>query len=389
MEGRFFTLVLLLLSIISSSTADVSQNIAEKTCSSSVCIPENYKKLDLPSNDIVVVNTSLFLMDIYRIDHQTYTFHLNFVLKLKWFDNRINITSKDKEEVIDADFLKHLWKPDLYLWDSKDGMARSDATVKSGARVIRSGKDILVKFTIETEAETICRMNFTFYPFNTNTCFLKVSSFGHFNDSVVFSTAGSQPPDIFLDPRKIQLYDVALSYMQDLEESWDTNGKFYSTAGIKMVLKYKPEKCLLVYFLPTSMFTITSWFSFLLPPTSYPARTSLLVTIFLCQIGIFNTVVQDTPNENGGLTALEVWVLSNIYLVFLTFLAYVVLLARIRLEPIREVVPQKNKMDPRKEEGADERKMTALEIWLFLAVAVGTLLFLVIFFLYYLTDNNN
>ena len=37
------------------------------------------------------------------------------------------------------------------------------------------------------------------------------------------------------------------------------------------------------------MFTATSWVSFLLPPTSYPARTSLLVTVFLCQIGIFNT----------------------------------------------------------------------------------------------------
>ena len=36
--------------------------------------------------------------------------------------------------------------------------------------------------------------------------------------------------------------------------------------------------------MPTSMFTLTSWFSFILPPTSYPARTSLLVTIFLCQV---------------------------------------------------------------------------------------------------------
>ena len=35
-----------------------------------------------------------------------------------------------------------------------------------------------------------------------------------------------------------------------------------------------------------SMFTVTSWFSFLLPPNSYPARTSLLVTFFLCQVNI-------------------------------------------------------------------------------------------------------
>jgi len=382
MEGLRI-LFLVLLSIRSSR----AEKISEKICSSSVCIPESYKKLDLPSNDTVQVNTSLFLMDIYRIDHQTYTFHVNFVVKLKWFDNRINITSKDKEEVIDANFLKNLWKPDLYLWDSKDGMAHSDDTVKSGAIVIREGANILVKYTIETEAQTICRMNFTSYPFDTNTCFLKVSSFGHFNESVFFNTTGSQPPDTFLDPRKIQHYNVTLRYIEDLEESWDTKGKFYSTAGIRLVLKHQPMKSLLVYFLPTSMFTITSWFSFLLPPTSYPARTSLLVTIFLCQIGIFNAVVEDTPNENGGLTALEVWVLFNIGLVFLTFLAYGVLLARIRLETIRVVAPQKNKMDPGKKEGGNERQMPDLEIGLFLAVVVVTLLFLVVFFGFYLSDN--
>ena len=120
----------------------------------------------------------------------------------------------------------------------------------------------------------------------------------------------------------------------------------------------------------------------LLPPKSYPARTSLLVTIFLCQIGIFNAVVLDIPNENGGL--IEVWVLCNIGLVFFTFLAYVVLLARIRLETIRIVALQKKKMDPRKE---DEMQTTALEIKLFLAVILVTLVFLVVFFVVYLINN--
>ena len=86
--------------------------VAEKmVCSSSVCIPKDYNKLDLPamqSNETLKVNMSLFLIDIYQINPKTYTFNLNFVLKLKWLDNRINITSKDKEEVISAGFLKDL-----------------------------------------------------------------------------------------------------------------------------------------------------------------------------------------------------------------------------------------------------------------------------------------
>ena len=34
------------------------------------------------------------------------------------------------------------------------------------------------------------------------------------------------------------------------------------------------SKYIFIYFVPTTMFTFTSWVSFLIPPTSYPARHS-------------------------------------------------------------------------------------------------------------------
>ena len=244
----------LLLTTISKS--DASDRMV---CSSSVCIPKDYNKLDLPAmqtNEKLKVNMSLFLIDIYQINPKTYTFNLNFVLKLKWLDNRINITSNDKEEVISAGFLKDLWKPDLYMWNAKGGMARSDDTVKSGAKVIKNGGDIMVKYTIESEADLICVMKYGNYPFDTNMCKLEISSFGHFNDSLVFQTV-DPPPDEFLEENKIKHYQLDVSYVEDQKESWDTKGKFYSTAGVKMVLKQESLKCLLVFFLPTSMFIIT------------------------------------------------------------------------------------------------------------------------------------
>ena len=243
----------LLLTTISKS--DASDRMV---CSSSVCIPKDYNKLDLPAmqtNEKLKVNMSLFLIDIYQINPKTYTFNLNFVLKLKWLDNRINITSNDKEEVISAGFLKDLWKPDLYMWNAKGGMARSDDTVKSGAKVIKNGGDIMVKYTIESEADLICVMKYGNYPFDTNICSLEISSFGHFNDSLVFQTV-DPPPDEFLEENKIKHYQLDVSYVEDQKESWDTKGKYYSTAGVKMVLKQESLKCLLVFFLPTSIIII-------------------------------------------------------------------------------------------------------------------------------------
>ena len=71
---------------------------------------------------------------------------------------------------------------------------------------------------------------------------------------------------------------------------------------------------------------------------------------------------------------------------FLTFIAYVVLLAWIRLEPLAVVDPLRSKMDVTKALDVKERRMASLEIGLFLCVTVGTIIFAVTFFAFYLSD---
>ena len=100
-------------------------------------------------------------------------------------------------------------------------------------------------------------------------------------------------------------------------QAWSSDN-YFSTTGLEIHLVSRSSKYIYIYFVPTTMFTLTSWVSFLIPPTSYPARqntphqdiivhpnantgrTTLLVTVFLCQIGIFTTAIQDTPQFYGG-----------------------------------------------------------------------------------------
>ena len=99
----------------------------------------------------------------------------------------------------------------------------------------------------------------------------------------------------------------------------------------------------------------------------------MVVIIMTMIIVIFNPVVNNTPNEGNGLTALEVWVLSNIGLVFLAFL-----LAQMRLHPFSEVAPQKNQMSPTKDQNAKETGLGMLEIRLFFSVILATLAFAIV-----------
>ena len=98
---------------------------------------------------------------------------------------------------------------------------------------------------------------------------------------------------------KIQGYAFSVDYEETTAEAWSKQG-YYSVVGMKIELVSLHRKYIFLYFVPTTMFTLTSWVSHLLPPASYPARTSLLVTVFLCQVGVFTSALLNTPNYDKG-----------------------------------------------------------------------------------------
>ena len=145
-------------------------------------------------------------------------------------------------------------------------------------------------------------MNYKNFPFHEAVCNLEITSYVHDEKSIKFLPNEEIRPDLFYnESQRTNGYDVKVSY---LEKGYVYTGKSvkdnYSIVGIRIDFKGKYKKYVYNYFVPTTMFTITSWFSYLLPPTSYPARTSLLVTIFLCQIGIFTSTIKNTPSSDDG-----------------------------------------------------------------------------------------
>ena len=132
----------------------------------------------------------------------------------------------------------------------------------------------------------------------------RITSFGHDNTTIQFCPDKSKVPDLFYKKaksRRTQGYDVKVRYLEDdttiVGEIMPGN---FSIVGIRISFEGRSKQYMFNYFVPTTMFTMTSWFSYLLPPTSYPARTSLLVTIFLCQTGIFTSAIKETPSSDNG-----------------------------------------------------------------------------------------
>ena len=80
-----------------------------------------------------------------------------------------------------------------------------------------------------------------------------------------------------------------------------------------------------IYYLPSGLFVIVSWVSFLIPPEVVPGRMALLVTLFLVLINIFNTITNVSPNVEG-MTAISAWMIACMFFVFGALLAYATIL---------------------------------------------------------------
>merc|ERR1711860_379318 len=89
----------------------------------------------------------------------------------------------------------------------------------------------------------------------------------------------------------------------------------FSLAGFEMKLERHFMSYIITYYLPSGLFVVVSWISFLIPPDIVPGRMALLITLFLVLVNIFNNVTTNSPKAET-LTAIEIWMLACILFVF-------------------------------------------------------------------------
>ena len=115
----------------------------------------------------------------------------------------------------------------------------------------------------------------------------------------------------------------------------------YSVAGFRMLMERKVSQYVITYYLPSGLFVVVSWASFLIPSddiqvtniflfftkvskykfflrmylmtnrnyrliNTFQGRMALLVTLFLVLVNIFNAITTNSPKADG-LNALQVF----------------------------------------------------------------------------------
>ena len=182
------------------------------TCSSGVCLPAGYNKMDMPPGvKPIHIDTQMLLMEIYEVGETDFTIHVNMFMTFVWEDNRLNFTStKETSMDVDEEFIKTIWTPDFYIYHLKELEAINGVTSMRGLTVQKQDDSIKIIYSMEANVKFMCSMNFRAFPFQTNVCKFRLTSYTFTADQIFFKALTSKRPDKRLTKEKVRDYEVRL-----------------------------------------------------------------------------------------------------------------------------------------------------------------------------------
>jgi len=342
--------VMLLCPLLTTSSNNNNNNRTEmeKICAiggrQRVCVPVDYQKYDLPDmKRPTLVTIGVDIKDIPKVSDKDFSITINAYFNVKWRDPRL-LVSKDyskegepetEEEAqipsltaINLHILHNLWLPDVEILNLKSFETHS---VLSKLEGIWIDSNMEVMYALATRITFICPMRFNAFPMDIQVCKFQVGSFNYDMSKMTFRNE-FVPKDTSI--KSILDYQITFNSLKDRDTHYMAIGMNYSATGFELVLTRKMSFYVVTYYLPSGLFVIVSWISFLVNPEIIPGRMTLLVTIFLVLINIHNTIQTNSPKAEG-LTAIECWVIACIIFVFGALLEYTVILLKLKIRKLK------------------------------------------------------
>ena len=330
-----FFCCLLFSSFESAGGAKLSGFGCKSVTAGQACLGKEYSKYELPNKKGVnPIEVELLIQEVLRINDKDYSITFSCYYNIKWPDPRLtlkpefgyeiakpllekdpnfNITMNPNVAVpMNLEMIKDLWLPNVLIYNLKTFKVMDVLSKLAGLWI---SADYKILYSTATHITFICPMHFDKFPLDRQRCKFQIGSYSYDDSQMTFKTTaakydGKEYNSIALD----YAIEIKPLSQEDSILQFDGLGNF-SLAGFELVLDRYVSTYIITYYLPSGLFVIVSWISFLIPMDVIPGRMALLVTLFLVLVNIFNNVTTNTPKAEG-LTAIEAWMLACILFVF-------------------------------------------------------------------------
>ncbi|CRL03247.1 CLUMA_CG016439, isoform A [Clunio marinus] len=294
----------------------------------------DYDKNARPS-ELTEVSISLKINRISSVDENKEEISFDVFLQVVWMDKRIKVPQdlgpKNYSELT-MDQRNEIWVPDLYIRQLREMKILKVFEEISSLRIYENST---ISLSIGATIIIKCDMDFVLYPLDVQSCPVDFSSYKYTVNEMAFYWRKDHPltfPNDFGENGfRLPKYVVSFqTHEEPLKINPDGDADRIS-ARLDITLSREVKSYLLENYLPSTLFTVISWGSFLIIPTIVPGRMVLLVTTLLSLVTMFDGVRNNSPDALE-LKCIEVWLLSCTFFVFLALMEYFVVLFGIRYD---------------------------------------------------------
>jgi len=314
------------------------------------CLPYDYNQEKHPFTYHHLLNKTLpwdydfrfVIEEISNINDKEQSMMIHMYFAVMWVEPRleINLTAVEwdeertgpKDEINESpETLKYLWYPELEIYGLETFGRQRVLKEMSG---VRMGKNKTINYELGVRVTISCRMVFDDYPLDDHSCQFQV---GSYYDTIETVTCRS----FYIYDQERQRSLQHFIQIEDLPDHFaivNLPSGSYASCGFQVRIQRKQMQFVVQVYLPSFMFVIVSWVSFLVKPEVVPGRMAMLVTLFLVLINIFNSVREGAP-ISSRLNAVDLYLVVCIFFVFAALLEYaaILLLLKKRRKPLMKL----------------------------------------------------
>ena len=310
------------------------------------CLPQDYNTEEDPFQYARLVpekplpweyDFTFRVKDISKIKDKSQLVSISMYFGVGWYEPRLNIneTAKAWSEVkmgptdqvnISPLNLKYLWYPELEIYGLENFRRYTVLKEMSGVRI---KKDRTIHYELRVEVTISCIMNFDNYPLDHHRCLFQIGSYYGSNKTI--QCKSNLTYDTFKQ-KNIQ-HSVRLTSLPIQNRTVSLVSGNYAVCGFSIHLTRKRMQNFVQIYMPSFMFVVASWISFVVKPDIVPGRMALLVTILLVQLNLFNNAKDKAPVSASNINAGDLYLVFSMFCVFSALLEYAVVLVMMKLQP--------------------------------------------------------
>ena len=279
-------------------------------------VPTNREEGQIESHSPLVVQTKIDINTVSDIVMSEQLVSANMKIVMAWEDPGLGACrchyQKDEDEIdvgggeeftLGADVEDLIWEPDLTAWsyrkfEREAGMGGKKHAYLSFSRVSKGG--LMVELEVHVYTTVSCDFDVSEFPFDVNSCYIRLGSYLHGRDEIVFNTTEVT----VLEGQTLRAgeFEIELHPLPESKSFDEYEDDIKSLFGFSIKVKRNAErvKSQYIFMMGSIIFlTLTSFYLDVMDNDdenpNYVDRGGLLGGGILCTVLVFQYTVRYTP----------------------------------------------------------------------------------------------